>query len=160
MKLYYYVNAAGQQAGPITRENFKNNGITKDTNVWCDGMSGWTRAGDVPDLKYLFNDINVPPIPPVPPVNTNTTPPPAPNQKDQCPNNYLVYAILSTVLCCLPTGVAAIIFSTRVDKQWAQGDKIGAQKSSEQAKLWCLISLGCGIISGMLGFILGILGSL
>ncbi|MBR2018369.1 MAG: CD225/dispanin family protein [Prevotella sp.] len=154
MRSYYYVNALGQLAGPVTTDSFKNNGITKDTNVWCCGMSGWTRAGDVPELKHLFNDTNVPPIPPV-----NPTPPPMPGG-GQCPNNYLVFAILSTILCCLPTGIAAIIFSTKVDKQWAQGDKIGAQKSSEQAKLWCLISLGCGIVSGIIGFFLGILGSL
>lgn len=159
MKSYYYVNRQGQQAGPITVDNFNNNGITKDTNIWCNGMSGWTRAGDVPELKYLFKDIDVPPVPPVNSVNANQMSPSI-SQENQCPNDYLVYAILSTVLCCLPAGIVAIVFSTRVRQQWAEGDKISAQKSSEQAKIWCLVSLGCGLVGGFLGFLLGILGAL
>jgi len=59
--------------------------------------------------------------------------------------NYLVPAILVTVLCCLPTGIAAIIYAAQVNTKLAAGDVAGAQESSRKAKMWCWISGGAGI---------------
>lgn len=56
------------------------------------------------------------------------------------PPNYLVWAILSTVLCCLPLGVASIVFSTQVNSKWALGDVAGAQDSSAKAKKFAIWS--------------------
>ena len=36
--------------------------------------------------------------------------------------NYLVFSILVTLLCCLPLGIAAIIKSSQVDKELAIGN--------------------------------------
>ncbi len=52
------------------------------------------------------------------------------------PDNYLVWAILSTVLCCLPLGIVAIIKATQVDTFWAQGDYEGAVQAARDAKRW------------------------
>jgi len=60
-------------------------------------------------------------------------------------SNYLVPAILVTVLCCLPTGIAAIIYAAQVNTKLASGDVAGAQESSRKAKMWCWISGGAGI---------------
>lgn len=57
------------------------------------------------------------------------------------PDNYLVWAILSTVLCCLPLGVVSIIFSTQVNTKWGQGDYAGAQESSRKAKNFAIYSV-------------------
>lgn len=54
------------------------------------------------------------------------------------PDNNLVWAILSTVLCCLPLGIVAIIKSTKVSELWARGDYAGAQKSADDAKKWAI----------------------
>ncbi|GAB10434.1 hypothetical protein GOARA_056_01820 [Gordonia araii NBRC 100433] len=54
------------------------------------------------------------------------------------PDNNLVWAILSTVLCCLPLGIVAIIKSTSVSKLWAQGDVAGAQKAADDAKKFAI----------------------
>lgn len=54
------------------------------------------------------------------------------------PDNNLVWAILSTVLCCLPLGIVAIIKSTKVSELWARGDYAGAQKAADDAKKWAL----------------------
>lgn len=70
------------------------------------------------------------------------------------PDNYLVWAILATICCCLPTGIAAIVFAAQVDSKWAGGDYAGARESSEKAKLWSWISLGAGIVFGVLYFAL------
>jgi hypothetical protein len=59
--------------------------------------------------------------------------------------NYLVFAILTTVFCCLPTGIAAIVFAAQVNGKLQAGDLAGAQAASKNAKLWCLVSLGLGL---------------
>ena len=60
--------------------------------------------------------------------------------------NYLVFAILSTVLCCLPTGIAAIIYASQVNTKLQLGDVAGAQAASNNAKMWCWISFGLGLM--------------
>lgn len=59
--------------------------------------------------------------------------------------NYLVFAILATVFCCLPTGIPAIVFAAQVNGKLQAGDLAGAQQASKNAKMWCLISLGLGL---------------
>lgn len=60
--------------------------------------------------------------------------------------NYLVQSILVTIFCCLPTGIAAIVFASQVNAKLAAGDISGAQASSANAKKWIMISLIAGII--------------
>lgn len=55
-------------------------------------------------------------------------------QGAQPPPNYLVWAILTTLCCCLPLGVVSIVFSAQVNSKWAQGDRAGAQDASNKAK--------------------------
>jgi interferon-induced transmembrane protein len=77
--------------------------------------------------------------------------------------NYLVFAILATVLCCLPTGIAAIIYAAQVNTKLQAGDYGGANESSKNAKMWCWISVGIGLAMtvGTFGLaMLGMLGSL
>jgi len=59
--------------------------------------------------------------------------------------NYLVFSILTTVLCCLPTGIPAIIYSAQVNGKLQAGDIAGAQAASRNAKMWCWISFGLGL---------------
>jgi hypothetical protein len=59
--------------------------------------------------------------------------------------NYLVFAILATVLCCLPTGIAAIVYAAQVNGKLQAGDIVGAQAASRNAKMWCWISFGVGL---------------
>ena len=77
--------------------------------------------------------------------------------------NYLVFAILSTVFCCLPTGIVSIIYAAQVNTKVAAGDMAGATQASNNAKLWALISFGLGLLSivswGSLA-LLGVLGNL
>ena len=60
-------------------------------------------------------------------------------------SNHLVPAILVTVFCCLPAGIAAIVFAAQVNGKLQRGDLAGARRSSQNAKTWCLVSLGFGI---------------
>lgn len=65
--------------------------------------------------------------------------------------NYLVQAILVTLFCCMPTGVAAIIYSSQVNSKLAIGDWHGAEEASAKARLWCWISFWAGVGSSLVG---------
>lgn len=54
------------------------------------------------------------------------------------PDNNLVWAILCTVLCCLPFGVVAIVKANEVNTLWYQGFHDRARESAEAAKKWAL----------------------
>ncbi|CAM3327590.1 CD225/dispanin family protein [Aequorivita lipolytica] len=54
------------------------------------------------------------------------------------PDNNLVWAILCTVLCCMPLGIVSIIKATKVRDLWAQGDIMGAQRAADEAKKWAI----------------------
>jgi hypothetical protein len=69
---------------------------------------------------------------------------PNPNAPAYVPN-YLVQSILTTIFCCLPFGIVAIIFAAQVNGKLAGGDYAGAVQSSKQAKMWCWIGFGIGL---------------
>lgn len=140
MDEYYYLDANQQQKGPIPPSDFMRTGITKHTLLWKKGMAGWQAAGNIPELSAYFQ--SAAPTPPPPPNATATGPTgasfnPPPSQK---PANYLIWSILTTVLCCLPLGIVGIIFSVKVDGLWSAGDYNGAIQAAERAKLCCIIS--------------------
>lgn len=82
--------------------------------------------------------LQVPP-PPVPLPGSGVVIPPGPPVHV---DNYLVFAILSTVLCCLPAGIPAIVYASQVNSKLQLGDVAGAQLASKNAKMWCWISFG------------------
>lgn len=61
------------------------------------------------------------------------------------PPNYLAWAIISTVLCCLPFGIVSIVYAAQVNSKWSTGDFAGAQTASKNAKLWAWVSAGSGL---------------
>ncbi|MDT5350380.1 MAG: hypothetical protein QOH91_3667 [Mycobacterium sp.] len=54
------------------------------------------------------------------------------------PDNYLVWAILCTVLCCLPFGIVSVVSAARVNSLWSDGRYDEAQKASKRAKRWAI----------------------
>ena len=71
----------------------------------------------------------------------------------QKPDNNLVWAILATVLCCMPFGIVAIIKASKVDTLWAQGDQEGAISAAAEAKKWSIIAAICAVVWAVLYFI-------
>lgn len=61
--------------------------------------------------------------------------------------NYLVPAILCTLFCCLPFGIAGILFALQANAKVQQGDIDGAAVAASRAKLMCLLSFLLGLIS-------------
>ncbi|MGI6459095.1 MAG: CD225/dispanin family protein [Candidatus Hydrogenedentales bacterium] len=64
--------------------------------------------------------------------------------------NYLVESILVTVCCCLPFGIAAIVFAAQVNGKLQAGDIAGAQDAAGKAKLFCGIGFGLGLLLNLL----------
>lgn len=72
--------------------------------------------------------------------------PPLPTQHAPYIPNHLVWAILSTLFCCLPFGVVSIVFAAQVDGKRAAGDIAGAEDASRKAKLWAIVSAACALV--------------
>ena len=70
------------------------------------------------------------------------------------PPTNLVWAILSTICCCLPAGIVAIIYSVKVSNKFSMGDFEGAERASETSAWWCIASIVLGIISLPLAYLL------
>ena len=61
-------------------------------------------------------------------------------QKQSCPDNYLVWAILTTCLCCMPFGIVAIVKAAQVERFFYSGNYMVALQSSKAAKKWSIVS--------------------
>jgi hypothetical protein len=61
------------------------------------------------------------------------------------PKNWLVESILVTLFCCLPFGIAGIVFASQVNSKFAAGDYEGAIQSSKNAGKWTKIGFFIGI---------------
>ena len=70
--------------------------------------------------------------------------------KPPLPPNHLVMAILTTIFCCWPLGIPAIIFATQVNSKYIAGDYAGAAAASGNAKMWSLFALGAGALIALL----------
>ena len=57
------------------------------------------------------------------------------------PDNYLAFAIVSTILFFVPTGIIAIIKASKVDSLWIEGKYDEAEAMSAQARKFSRISL-------------------
>ena len=57
-----------------------------------------------------------------------------------CPPTNLVWAILSLVLCCLPLGIVAVVYASRVHTLYNSGEYLKAKRASDRAAYWSLAS--------------------
>ncbi|NEW77848.1 MAG: CD225/dispanin family protein [Gelidibacter sp.] len=66
------------------------------------------------------------------------------------PKNYLIESILVTIFCCLPFGIAGIVFAAEVNTKFNLGDYEGALKSSREAQKWMTWGIISSLIIGLL----------
>ena len=178
----YYIGKNNQRLGPFPVEQLIANGISPDTLVWCQGMPGWQKAIEVPEVAALFA-----PQQPQPDytVQAQSYQQPAPQPQYQQPqpqyaqpqpqyaqpqpqyaqpqygygnmpprpDNNLVWAILCTVLCCLPLGIVSIIKASSVNNLYDRGDYAGAEAAAKSAKSWAM----WGAILAVIGVVLYVL---
>ena len=61
--------------------------------------------------------------------------------------NYLGFAIFTTLCCCMPLGIVSLIFSAQVNSKLAAGDVAGAQRSAQTARTWAVIAFITGLLT-------------
>lgn len=71
-----------------------------------------------------------------------------------CPKTWMVESILVTILCCLPFGIAGIVFASKVSSLYAAGNYEAAQKASADAGKWTKIGFIVGIVVTVLYLII------
>lgn len=165
----YFLAVNGQHEGPFDIEQLRQHGVTPESLVWNNTMTNWTPAGQVPEIaQALFCNNAVPPRqeyrqPPYQPgyqqsgyqqsgyqqpgyqqqAQYNTAP-------GEMPSTYLVWAILVTLLCCLPCGIVSIVYASKVESLWNQGLYDQSFKASNNARNWAIggaiASAVCGVL--------------
>ena len=67
---------------------------------------------------------------------------------------YLVLSIISTVCCCLPFGVVAIVFAAKINSSVSAGDYEAAEKAAKTAKIWIIVAVAVGVIWNIIQMVL------
>ncbi|XP_061631777.1 proline-rich transmembrane protein 1-like [Phyllopteryx taeniolatus] len=60
-------------------------------------------------------------------------------------NDYMCYSIFTMLCCCLPLGIAALIYSINAREANHSGDQLMAERSSRTARTLNHVALGLGI---------------
>jgi len=153
----YYMHIGGQQVGPYEENELPSHGLTASTMVWREGMPDWVAASQVPELSHLLPPSQQPP-------SYQPQPGYGPQQpygaQPPMPDTYMVWAILATLLCCLPFGIVSIVKASQVSSLYNQGRYQEAVAASEAAKKWAIWSAIAGVVLSIIGFFLGLYSSL
>jgi hypothetical protein len=91
-----------------------------------------------------------PPYPPASPTGID-----APGAK---PPTYLVWAILTTLFCCLPVGLVSVVFAVLVHTSWSAGRWDAARDHSRKAKMFAIGAAAAGLAIIGTGFAIGLAG--
>lgn len=162
MLKYYYIDSASKlQCGPFTPDELLRKDIRPETMVWRSGMTDWVEAGTLPELDFLFN--SKAPIPPKQPIaekvenknesTTYTVNPQAETRQynrssganndniRKLPKNWMVEAVIFTLICCSPVSLVGIIYASLVETRFSNHDYEGAERASQRAKMWSLAGI-------------------
>ena len=133
----YYMHTGGQQLGPFEESELPSHGLTASTMVWREGMPDWVAASQVPELSHLLPPSQQPP-------SYQPQPGYGPQQpygaRPPMPDTYMVWAILVTLLCCLPFGIVSIVKASQVSTLYYQGNYAEARAASRAARNWAIAS--------------------
>lgn len=156
--MQYWINFNGVQSGPVDLDGIKEMGLTSSAYVWHEGLSDWVKITQLPELQGLYEMVEAPVQAtgeqcvvgePMAQQDLNS---PQPYQQqsapvEPCPPTNLAWAIISTVLCCIPTGIVAIIYALKVSNKYREGDIEAAKRASETGAWWCIATIILGIIT-------------
>jgi hypothetical protein len=147
--MYKIIGADQKEYGPVSADDLRNwireGRVNAQTLIQAEGQSDWRPLSSYPEFANVAA-----PMPSGTPVMAGV-----PGEKIP---NYLVQSILVTLCCCLPGGIAAIVYAAQVNTKQAAGDINGALAASQNAKKWCWISFAVGIVVNAIVFGLQIAG--
>jgi len=138
---YVVIHPGGERYGPVELSELQrwvdDGRVLPETQVEESSSGRFAQARDVAGLRFA----------------ANATPPHLrpqayfrPGMVEPVPN-HLTKAILSTLCCCLPLGVVAIVYAAQVQGFASTGNADAAWESSRKADLWGNVSIGLGILS-------------
>ncbi len=78
---------------------------------------------------------------------------------DPPPKTWLLESILATLLCCLPFGIAGIVYASKVENYWYSGRQSEAQEAAQSARKWTMVSFFVGIAWIVIYFVLVMVGA-
>lgn len=151
----YWIIEDGQPKGPFSEQDLKvRRDFTAALPVWCADYTDWTTVGQVPELACLLDVIEEeapvaggPVATEIPQINVSEEPKATPwiitTAPDEIngvkrPKSFMGWNIAMLICCCMPAGVAGLIFGSQVNRHWMQGNVEKARKASEYAE-WCVI---------------------
>ncbi len=73
---------------------------------------------------------------------------------------WLILNIVATLCCCLPVGVAGIVFAALGTGSYNKGDYADSDKKANIAKILFIVGVVVGIITIVIGFATGILSAI
>jgi hypothetical protein len=151
--MYKIIGADKKEYGPVTADQIRQwiaeGRANGQTMVQAEGSTEWKPLASFPEFT---------PAPGPQPAASMGAPLPASpavlaGSRPSIPN-YLVFAILCTICCCLPAGIPAIVYAAQVNSKLDMGDIAGATKASNNAKMWCWISFGAGVVVAVMYIII------
>jgi len=163
----WYFARRGEQHGPFPEAEFvekiRRAELGPEDLAWRDGMEGWKKLSEIEDFRVALSERVAPPAtttasPYQPPATQEWTPPArAPGPPVE---TYLWQSIVVTLLCCLPFGIPAIVYASRVETLRNAGDLHGAMAASRSARLWCWVSFWCWLGPVLLYLVLVMFGTI
>jgi hypothetical protein len=78
----------------------------------------------------------------------------SPSVHPQKIENHLVKSVVATLCCCVPFGVAGIVYAAQVDSLLRQGDRSAAEEASRKAGMWSNLAIGVGLVVNVLATVL------
>ncbi len=74
-------------------------------------------------------------------------------------NDYLLWNVLATLFCCMPCGIAGIVFSCQCNSAKGRGDFATASQRAQTAKTLFWVSFGLGLFAVVAYLFVILLGS-
>ena len=154
--MYIVIGGDGKEYGPKAsvevRDWIAEGRLNPQSQIKEQGDDEWKVLGSLQEFAADFTGgnasmpqagVNPPPLIHQP-AHTGYTQPYAQGAMPNIPN-YLVQSILVTLCCCMPFGIPAIVYASKVEGLVRMGNIVGAQEASAKAKMWCWIGFGVGI---------------
>lgn len=171
MKIWVYLD--GRQQGPFELEQLFDMPVDESTKVWFDGLPRWCAAGEIPELKCLFDptakesatsdqsdssELSEKSEPldatPAPAASSPYAPgrrkPQRQLPSEPCPATHLGLSIFLAICCCSPLSIGALVASICTSSFYQNGQLDKAKKASEWAAWLIMISLALGFLPMML----------
>ena len=73
---------------------------------------------------------------------------------------YLVLAIISTICCCPPFGIVAIVYAAKINSEVSDGYSDKAADSARKAKIWIIVAVAAGVVWDLLMLFFGLFSAM